>query len=163
MTGSRRRRARKGEATALYKTLVDHSDPHDCVDWPFHLWPTGYARLSSGKATHGTMMVTRMLLIDTVGPPPAPEHQAAHSCHRPVCVNPHHLRWATVAQNQRDRFANGTSNRGGERSGMAKLTPKQVRAIRSDSRPAKQIAADFGVAAGTIHNIISGRAWRHVR
>ncbi|OHC93911.1 MAG: hypothetical protein A3H25_02815 [Sphingomonadales bacterium RIFCSPLOWO2_12_FULL_63_15] len=50
----------------------------------------------------------------------------------------------------------------GERGGQAKLTDSQVKAIRNDKRPTKEVAAEFGVHWSSIAGIRAGRTWRHV-
>ena len=50
----------------------------------------------------------------------------------------------------------------GVEHGNAKLTAEQVRAIRSDPRPQRKIAADFGVSHPVIGYIKKGKFWGHV-
>tara|TARA_R100000655_G_scaffold109815_2_gene165676 strand:+ start:900 stop:1223 length:324 start_codon:yes stop_codon:yes gene_type:complete len=96
------------------------------------------------------------------GPPPTPEHHAAHSCGKghDGCVNPKHLYWATPKQNARDKITHGTSNRG-ERHGNAKLTRDAVTDIRSNTTDSKdQLAAKYGVTRTTVNDVIAGRRWK---
>jgi hypothetical protein len=50
----------------------------------------------------------------------------------------------------------------GENAGKAKLTEKDVRAIRGDPRIAKEIAPLYGVSVVNINAIKRGLCWRHV-
>jgi hypothetical protein len=54
------------------------------------------------------------------------------------------------------------ANRKGEAHPIAKLTNRDVLAIRADTRTAGRIAADYGVSRTTIRNIKSGERWGHV-
>ena len=71
------------------------------------------------------------------------------------------LRWDTPRNNQLDRAKHGTSNRG-ERCAAAKLTEAQVRAILTDTRLQRIIAAKYGVRENTISRIKSGKRWAHI-
>ena len=71
------------------------------------------------------------------------------------------LRWDTPRNNQLDRAKHGTSNRG-ERCAAAKLTEAQVRAILTDTRLQRIIAAEYGVLQNTISRIKSGKRWGHI-
>lgn len=99
------------------------------------------------------------------GEPHAENLEAAHYCGKghEGCVNPKHLRWATASENQMDRVAHGTSNRG-ERQWMAKLTEEKVREIRLLARvmSARRVARMFGITHSHVQDIVAGRRWRHI-
>lgn len=84
-----------------------------------------------------------------------------HLCDNPSCVRPDHLRLAPQIENVHDRDAKGRTARG-ERASTAKLTAAQVLAIRADSRGARPVAAEFGVARSLVQRIRQGRHWTHV-
>lgn len=69
------------------------------------------------------------------------------------------MRWKTPSENQMDRVAHGTSNRG-ERCGSARLTENDVRTIRirSDERVGV-LAREYGVTHGTIIAIRKRKSW----
>ena len=95
-----------------------------------------------------------------VGPRP----QGMEACHNngdPFDNRLENLRWDTPRNNQLDRIKHGTSNRG-ERCASAKLTEAQIRAIRTDSRLQREIAAEYGVRENTISRIKSGKRWGHI-
>jgi hypothetical protein len=76
-------------------------------------------------------------------------------------MNGRHLRWATVAENQADRVAHGTDNRG-ERCAATKLAAAQViEILRSDERGI-DLAARFGVSPQNITTIRKRRTWLHL-
>ena len=84
-----------------------------------------------------------------------------HKCDVPSCVNPNHLFLGTNAENSRDMAKKGRAPRG-ERSGHAKVTEDQVRAIRADTRLQREIAPDYGLSQATISQIKLRSRWAHV-
>jgi len=93
-----------------------------------------------------------------------------HNCHgnHGSCVQPHHLRTGTAAENVAQRIPDGTYLRHarGERTNCAKLTAEQVTAIRNDyanrTIKRKDVAEKYGVSVQTINNVGSGRTWLHL-
>jgi len=85
---------------------------------------------------------------------------APHSiCGHRNCVNPQHLRVDTMAANNRDRIADGTSPRG-TKNPKNKLTEEQVREIRRRcTENKKELAEEFGVCKYTIIKIIHRSTW----
>ena len=133
----------------------------DCLIWPFFRDKiSGYGSLRfEGKTT----TAHRVMLTLAEGPPPDPSMHSAHSCGNGSggCVNRRHLRWASSVENNADKLAHGTDNRG-EKHGMSKLTADQVREIRgllkTDTRQ-RRIAERFGVHPALITCIKNGTAW----
>lgn len=86
-----------------------------------------------------------------------------HSCDNPSCVNPEHLWLGTALDNQRDKWSKGRANMPfGATSVHSKLTEEQVREILKDPRPASRIAADYGIAAGSVNDIKRRKSWAHL-
>jgi len=50
----------------------------------------------------------------------------------------------------------------GERASKAKLTAKQVRAIRQDQRTLRAIAADYGIGHTSVLAIKQRKHWAHL-
>jgi hypothetical protein len=94
------------------------------------------------------------------GLPPEDRPDAAHSCGVTSCVNPNHLRWASVSENLMDRVGHGTSNRG-EQHGLSTLTTAQVLEIRASKGVASStaVASRFGINPGTVQKIWRGERW----
>lgn len=84
-----------------------------------------------------------------------------HLCDNPNCINPHHLKLGTHEDNVRDRQERGRQAKG-ERNGRAKLTAEQVLEIRKDTRPDKEIAAEYGVNKRSIDKIKKYEIWKHL-
>lgn len=96
------------------------------------------------------------------GPPPSPEHEAAHSCGIRPCVNRWHLRWATVEENAADKLLHGTDSRG-EKNGNAKLTRLQVDEIirLRGIETGRSLASRFDVTPAQISHIQRGDQWAY--
>src|SRR5437879_1542174 len=90
----------------------------DCLPWPFSRL-NGYGR---GGHNGTPFYANRMMCEKAHGPPPTPEHEAAHSCGNGPqgCTNPRHLSWKTPSANQLDRAEHGNPNSWGWRG---KITP----------------------------------------
>jgi hypothetical protein len=148
----------KGATGKFLNEVVPNHQSDDCLIWPFAR-NHGYAVLRrSGR----TLIVSRLVCEAANGPPPTPEHEAAHSCGKGHlgCVNEKHLRWATHAENMSEGVDHGTSPRG-ERQGNAKLTRDDVVEIRAlkGSLSQQAIAEKFGVTRGAIRGIYRGTNW----
>jgi hypothetical protein len=90
-----------------------------------------------------------------------PDQVVMHTCDNPACCNPTHLVVGDHAMNVADRVAKGRSAKGSS-NGRAKLTESQVQAIRSDDRPAAEVAKQYSVSPATISLIRRRRIWAHV-
>lgn len=138
--------------------LVLNADPEPCVDWPFARNHAGYGVVRVGGRSFPAHRLACELLH---GRPATPELHAAHSCGRPTCVNPHHVRWATATENQADRIIHGTDNRG-ERCGISKLTVvavQEIRALAAAGVRQCDLAEQFDVSRPTISDIVRGKSW----
>lgn len=147
-----------GEAKRYYQEVVLKYDGNDCLTWPYSC-SHGYGQLNDGDRH---IIVSRLLCEDVNGPPPTPEHQAAHSCGKGKkgCVTKAHLSWKTPAGNAADKIEHGTATRG-EKSVHAKLTEAQAREILSlrGTETQAAIAKRFGVSFQLISQIHRGKTW----
>ena len=145
-----------------------------CWLWTAHIFPvSGYGQFSVKRQCIGAH---RFAWIDTYGPIPK-GMCVLHKCDVRHCVNPSHLFLGTNADNSADMVKKGRSTKGraiphpnltnvrrGETHGMAKLTMKEVRDIRSlylaGTYLQREIGAMYGVKQGTISQIVNKQKWK---
>jgi hypothetical protein len=92
-----------------------------------------------------------------------------HRCDTPACVNPAHMFLGTSAENNADRGRKGRTSRmsrnAGESSGQAKLSAKDVLAIRAAYAAGKRqcdLAEEFRVTRPSIRRIVLRVGWVRV-
>ena len=93
-------------------------------------------------------------------------HVVMHTCDRPACIEPAHLRIGTQRQNIADMDKKGRRRAlvGSEQS-RAKLTESdipRIRAMLAEGYTCVAIGKIFGVTDMMIRHIKKGRAWTHV-
>lgn len=149
-----------GEPLKFYRDAVLPYRGRKCLVWPYARTPDGYGQLKVDGKMKG---VHRLVCAEINGPPPTPEHLAAHNCgmgHEGCCA-PTHVRWATHAENIADKIIHGTSTRG-ERHPSAKLTESDVLTIRrrrDRGASAEDLADAYGVTSRTIFQIGNRETW----
>lgn len=149
-----------------------------------------YAYVSLYRDTVASQcLVHRLVCAAFHGPQPSSAHEVAHGDGDGHNNHKGNLRWATKAENEADKVGHGTARAGkpsavpvgsrakgqthgrntkpertarGERNGLAKLNEAKVTAIRTDQRPRKQVAADFGISVTMVGFIQRGICWAHV-
>ena len=148
-------------AHAWLHELVTGPKTDECLPWPFLRYSDGYGRVrwegASRRATHVA------LIMSGRGDRPQ-DQECLHSCNRPSCVNPRHIRWGTSQENSRDAIK---SNRViyGEASTAAKLSSADVEHIKSflaNGNSVASIARRFQVGWATVADIQKGRTWVRV-
>lgn len=152
-------RSFRGAAKAHFDALIAAQDDADlCViDWPYSTASGGYpVWQEEGKKVLGHQRACE------VAHGPRPEgHVVRHLCGQPLCLRLTHLSWGTEKQNQADRVAHETDNRG-ERNPSAKLTMDQVEEVRQRCREGERqvdLAGAYGVSQSTISAIANGKRW----
>lgn len=131
------------------------TDRNDCIQWPFGERANGYGLITyQGKNWNAS----RLMCEIAHGSPPQDGMVAAHSCGNghEGCVNPRHIRWASVKENHDDQLVHGTRR--------TKLTEQEVREIRALRGQVRQsdVAKLFGVSPRTISVAQGRKTWRHV-
>ena len=154
----------RGDARRYFDEVVLPYDGKECLIWPFSTKNNGYY----GQIKYdGKMHSVHRLVCDLVhGAPPTPKHHAAHECGkgRAGCVNPNHISWKTAKENNADKLAHGTHNRG-ERHGQAKLTEEDVREILrlKGLEAQRSLARRFGVSQTNVRLIHLGDSWSWIQ
>lgn len=129
------------------------------------LWRGGKSAAGYGKTFHdGKCRYVHNVAWEVYrGPIPKGKH-VLHNCpggDDPSCWNPEHLWLGTKADNAADRDKKGRQAKG-EVTGAAKLTNREVLAIRADHRLGCEIAAAYGLSASAVSDIKTGKSWRHL-
>lgn len=134
--------------------------------WVSRAWPEGdcliatcyapsghYPKISIKGRPHG---LHQLVLERKLGRVLEAGEQSRHLCHEKRCINPEHLALGTAHENMMD-------NRQREDYTLIKLTPEQVRDIRSRYAPRivtqQQLAAEYGVNERHIRKILRGDKW----
>lgn len=130
-----------------------------CMLWTGCRGAYGYGRVVLRDTRHGAQRVSLAL---SVGQPPTPAHEAAHSCRNRHCVAPGHLRWTDRKGQALDKERDGTACRG-ENHGQATLTAQQVEEIRAlysaGGTTQQQLGLRYGVQQAAISKIVLGQRW----
>lgn len=147
---------KSGQCQRYIENVVIPHSSNECLPWPFAVNRKGYG-------TFGNSLAHRYVCALVHGAPPTSKHEAAHYCGNRICVNAHHIRWATHTENIADTFIHGTHNRG-ERSASARLTADDVRQIRAiyATTPNREIALRFGISTGHVAQIANRKKWAHL-
>lgn len=140
-----------------------------------YISPAGYVTYSLTKLDGDKTVVAAHILVAEAFLPPRPtdKHEVAHRSGSKKSAYWRDLRWATKTENNSDKAVHGTWH-SGHANGRAKLTDEQALHIRSRYQAidrsvprnvygvVKQMAAEYGVCVATIHQIGTGRSWRHL-
>lgn len=138
---------------------------NDCWTWKGARNGNGYGNFRTAEFGRTTLSAHRVSYLIVNGEWPPNGMLVRHKCDNPICVNPHHLEYGTVADNMKDMVERGRQpkrDQRGENNGASKLTAANVDEIRSlitlgHSNAA--IATRFGVTHSMISRIRRGRAW----
>ena len=86
-----------------------------------------------------------------------------HSCDNPNCINPNHLSLGTPQDNTDQMMERGRwGGSEGEKVHTAKLNCEQVKAIRQDNRPSRELGLLYNVTKTTILRIKNRTSWKGV-
>jgi hypothetical protein len=152
---------RKSTAERFWAKVDSSGGPDACWPWTGSTFIGGYGQFSPTHAT--TITAHRMAYTLTYGPI-ARHLYACHRCDQPICCNPRHIFSGTPAENSHDMMAKGRSSKAlcCERNPGAKLTPDQVRFIRTSGESLRILSKRFDVAIMTIWRARSGQTWHQL-
>lgn len=121
-----------------------------CWLWEGACTPEGYGTLSFKNKTVSAHRLSYAIHNEHPG-----EMCVCHRCDTPMCVNPNHLFLGTHKDNARDKIKKG---RGciGEDHGSAKLSVREVRAIKSATGSQRAIAKRSGISQSNVSFIKLG-------
>lgn len=131
-----------------------------CLRWPFSRDRDGYGMFG----LNGDILKAHRWMCEAQnGPPPTPQHHAAHECGNGHggCVNPRHLKWKSPQENAQDRLKHGTV-RDDKGRPLRKLTHDQVKQILAlkGKKSHVELGRMFGVSDSNIRKIHRGVSWR---
>lgn len=160
-------KTRKTLAERFWPKVRKHRHPDKCWSWRASTHKDGYGWI---KIAGRMDLAHRASWMVNFGAIPRGLY-VLHKCDNPVCTNPKHLFLGTQIDNMKDMSAKGrrigrpTSGKG-ERAGGAKLTEKQVLAIRSRYAMGGvsqcALAKRYGLTPSPIGQIINRITWRHI-
>jgi len=158
-----RANSRLRDARQRFEEKVDRSPGRgpggDCHTWQACRDKKGYGRFQMWTKAD---LAHRVAYFFASGINPE-DSFVCHRCDNPSCVNPAHLWLGDHGDNMTDMASKGRAKpQFGERHTSAKLTDKDVRAIRADNRSGAAIARDYGVTDVMILRIKAGKSWKHV-
>jgi hypothetical protein len=141
-------------------------DEDGCIIWQKALKSDGYGSLCIDQKRYTAHRWVAQLIYG----PPEKGQVVMHSCDKPACVNPDHLRYGTQQENIADMRSKGRGfvpiNKGDTHT-QAKLSESKVREIRylldSGLFLQREIASRFGVNQSVISAIHNKRTWSHVK
>lgn len=120
------------------------------------IWTAAVDRCGYGKVTVNNAKVrAHRVSYEIFNGPIISGGHVLHTCDVRCCVNPAHLYVGTNLQNMRDKVSR-------KRAAGQVLTPDDVRSIRNDRRPTKDIAADYGISTNHVRSIMCRCKWSWV-
>lgn len=134
------------------------ADPHSgCLLWTGPRTPDGYGIVWHEQTN---LLVHREAWKLANGDIPS-EMFVCHRCDVRNCINPEHMFLGSPQDNMDDKMMKGRHRTPrGEEHPAAKLTAEAVARIRTDTRPTKIIADEFGVSEGAIRHVRKLDTWR---
>ena len=165
VTPQLRKRRSAERASTQFFAMVERRGPSECWPWSGKL-RNGYGYVTVLRETWKCGYVyAHRLAYELANGNLIPKGKVVrHTCDNRKCCTPSHLLLGSQADNIRDSVSRGRNARG-ETVWNAKLTKEQVLQIRADHTAGTaqaRLAEQYGVARGTIGDIVHNRTWRHI-
>lgn len=146
------------DASLVYK------DADECWEWTGSVNPqTGYGQISSWENGKRVLLTVHRVSFRAFVGEITLSRCVCHTCDNRICFNPAHLFLGTTKENGQDMSKKGRSGAPrGESHPKAKLTEKQVLALRADPRPTSIVAKELGVHYATALHAKKGFKWKHL-
>jgi hypothetical protein len=146
----------------MQKTLVEAFGLRVSKSDACWLWTGGKEHFGHGRLTFARRRYKAHRLAWEIAHGPIPDGmRVLHRCDVPACVRPSHLFIGTDADNARDMHTKGRCRR--------TLTDDEIRAIRAEygawdrKVSLRALAEKYEVDHKTVHRIVAGKGWLHVR
>lgn len=147
-------------AEIMHRRVVDEST--GCWNWP-NVKIGGYGSFWFGGRHHSAH---RVAAVACMGFRPSSGLCVLHRCDNPRCVNPDHLFFGTLADNNHDRDGKDRFTAlAGEANGWSKLVEADVRDIirlRNIGLTLKEIAERFDLSITHVWRICRHDSWKHL-
>lgn len=165
---------------ARFWAKVEKETTTGCWLWTGRKNAHGYGTITISRLSYirRPLKAHRVSYLIAYGSVP-PRLSVCHRCDVPACVNPEHLFLGTPKDNADDKKAKGRGNGGekwreacrkhaarGEAHGFARLTDRDVLAIRAACRDGAcsllELAARFGITENYVYELVVGRKRKHL-
>lgn len=130
--------------------LAKVNKTESCWNWTANKDEHGYGKIRINGSLKSAHRISYELFIGSLGI----KMLVCHKCDNPSCVNPEHLFLGTPKMNMIDMVDKGRSMLG-EKHWNAKLSNKQILAIREDVRSSKEISSEYKITSVHVRRIKS--------
>jgi hypothetical protein len=136
-----------------------------CHEWQGSRHPQGYGLAKRVICEPVEPRAHRRAWIIANGPIPD-GMLVLHDCDNPCCVNVDHLSLGTDADNSDDMYSRRRNvNLSGAEHARSKFSPEDVLRVKEahkfGARPV-DLCRIYGVSDAAVHNILSGKSWKHL-
>ena len=136
-----------------------------CWEWQGGKDKAGYGRIHvkrhCERKTGRNFFSHRIVYMVFTGAYIEPEEYILHQCHNRVCCNPDHFLLGDHQENMDD--LHDSRRVAGEKNSNSKLKEEEVWEIlclyHDEGYSMREISEEYGVARGTISDIVYGRTW----
>lgn len=132
----------------------------DCWEWQGFVDNMGYGRFNE----QGNSFTTHRASWEFTNGRITGGLWVLHKCDNRRCVRPEHLFLGTPLENIADMLGKKRHYTGPHpwKSPLVAAQVVEIRKLRGDGTPAKDIATKFGVSTTCIYDVIHRRSWAHV-